>query len=90
MPNPIWHSIPGLPDSISSGVQPADILYWVRREAWHSEAVERANTSVRQASTRRNSGNPQALKFQLTEHMEEVGEVAKEKPFKDTWSPLHG
>ena len=31
--NPIWYSIPGLPDSIPSNVQPADILYWVRREA---------------------------------------------------------
>ena len=48
--DPIWDRIPGLPESIHSGVLSSDVVYWVRREAWNSEAGQRMSVSKLQES----------------------------------------
>jgi hypothetical protein len=83
--NPIWNRVPQGP--LPSGVQPADVLYWVRRESWTAEAIERSKVSARQKHSRAIKDNPQAPKFNVHEHMEAIEAVAKDKPFKDTWFP---
>ena len=82
--NPIWKRVPG---PIPSGVLPADVLYWVRRECWTCEAIERAKASTRQQHSLGSKTNPDAPKFQLQEHMESIEETAMERPFRESWFP---
>lgn len=83
--NPIWNRVPAGP--LPSGVQPADVLYWVRRESWTAEAIERSKVSARQKHSRSIRDNPTAPKFNVHEHMEAIEAIAKDKPFKDNWFP---
>ena len=82
--NPVWKRVP---PTLPSGLVPADVLYWVRRESWNAEALERAKASVRQQHSRIRQSNPEAPKFDVTQHVEAIDEVAKEKPFKESWFP---
>ena len=82
--NPAWKRVsPTLP----SGLVPADVLYWMRRESWNAEALERAKASVYQHHSRFRQSNPEASKFEVTQHVDAIDETAKDKPFKKSRYP---
>jgi hypothetical protein len=82
--NPIFKRVPS---SLPSGLQKADVMYWIRVQAWEAEAMERAKAAVRRQFNRAQEGLAEPKKFQLTEHMESVVQKSKEMGFKENWFP---
>lgn len=82
--NPIYKRVP---ETIPSGLQTADVMYWIRVQAWEAEAIERAKAAVRRQHSREQEGQANPKKFQLVEHMEVVHQKSKEMAFKENWFP---